>query len=294
MQGIIDSHVHRYPDEVNAAPAEWAASRGESYWASLTAPTSMQGWSGRTRFLADMDAAGIAHAVVQGWYWEKQSTCDEANAWCAKWAAEDPGRFTFLASVQPAAGEAAVKGLRAALDAGCKGIGELHPWVQGWSLHSDTWLEIARLCEERELPVCFHATESVGRAYLGKVATPLQDYVDFAKEFPRIKVVLAHWGGGLPFFYLARSAGKLLSNLYFDTAASPLLYEPRVWRAVPCLAGADRVLFGTDYPLRVKPSQNPTHSFLPTLTEALENLAPENREAILQGNARRVYGIGGV
>lgn len=291
MQGIIDSHVHRYPDEIIADPVAWAASRGERYWSMLTGPGSPQGWSDRARMLADMDAAGVAHAVIQGWYWEHQETCDEMNAWHAAWAAADPGRFSVLASVQPAAGKAAVKGLLKALDEGCAGIGELHPWVQGWSLHSDTWLEIARICQERKLPVCFHATESVGRAYLGKTATPLQDYVDFATEFPEIKVVLAHWGGGLPFFYLGRNSGKLLANLHFDTAASPLLYEPRVWKAVTALAGSDRVLFGSDYPLRLRPKRGEPHQFASIVREALENLAPGDVEAVMRRNATRVYGI---
>jgi len=123
MSGIIDSHVHRYPPGVIADPAEWARAHKEPYWASLVAPDGLQGWANRDRMLRDMDAAGVEMAVLQGWYWENQESCDEQNRWHARWAKEDPDRFVALASVQPRAGTAAVDGLRRALDDGCVGVG---------------------------------------------------------------------------------------------------------------------------------------------------------------------------
>jgi hypothetical protein len=47
-----------------------------------------------------------------------------------------------------------------------------------------------------------------------------------------------------------RSAG----NLHNDTAASPYLYVPLVYRVAVEIVGPDRILFGTDYPL-IEPSR---------------------------------------
>jgi len=291
MQAIVDAHAHRYPAEVLADPAGWAGARGESYWQSLTGSGSLQGWADARTMLNDMDAARIAHTVIQGWYWQHQETCDEMNAAAARWARENPDRFTVLASVPPATGEAAVEGVKRALDEGCRGVGELHPWVQGWSLTCEAWREIATLCEERGLPVCFHATETVGRAYPGKVATPLQEYVDFARAFPKLNIVLAHWGGGLPFFHFARGSGGVPKNLYYDTAASPLLYKPDIWQAVAETAGGDRILFGSDYPLRLSRKKGMGESLRDLVMEAEVNLPPDAVSAVLAENARRIYRI---
>ncbi|HEU0169392.1 MAG TPA: amidohydrolase family protein, partial [Chloroflexota bacterium] len=40
-----------------------------------------------------------------------------------------------------------------------------------------------------------------------------------------------------------------LPNLYYDSAATEYLYDPRVFATVAGLAGEDRVLFGSDFPL---------------------------------------------
>jgi predicted TIM-barrel fold metal-dependent hydrolase len=55
-----------------------------------------------------------------------------------------------------------------------------------------------------------------------------------------------------------------LSNVWFDTAASPLLYGAEVWpRAL-----TDRVLFGTDYPLVLYPQKELAPTFSCLLAEA--------------------------
>jgi uncharacterized protein len=290
MTGIIDSHVHRYPEEVIRDPLGWAAARGEGHWAELVAPGGVQGWADRDRMLRDMDKAGVEKAVIQGWYWEHQSTCDETNAWHEKWLEEGPDRFIALASVQPRDGKAAVDGFKRALDAGCAGAGELHPWVQGWDFESPAWNEIADICEARDLPVCFHATETVGHVYKGSDATPLSEYAALARKRPKLKIVLAHWGGGLPFFLLNRRTAKALANVYYDTAASPLLYDARVWKLATELAGADHVLFGTDYPLLDYPSKSREPSFAGMIAEAKENLPGNFWPDVLRENALRIYG----
>ena len=41
----------------------------------------------------------------------------------------------------------------------------------------------------------------------------------------------------------------VLENVFFDTAATPFLYQPEVYPTGVSLAGPDKVLFATDFPL---------------------------------------------
>ena len=50
-------------------------------------------------------------------------------------------------------------------------------------------------------------------------------------------VIAAHWGGGLPFYALMPEVREALENVYFDTAASHLLYDATVYRRVIELVG---------------------------------------------------------
>ena len=45
-----------------------------------------------------------------------------------------------------------------------------------------------------------------------------------------------------------------MENVWFDTAASPYLYQPDIYRHALELAGKDKVLMGTDFPL-LKPNR---------------------------------------
>jgi hypothetical protein len=76
---------------------------------------------------------------------------------------------------------------------------------------------------------------------------------------------------------------QALENVYFDTAASPFLYRPEVYLQVCHLVGADRILFGSDYPLM------PPGRVLREMDSA--GLPDEYRDMILSGNARRLLGI---
>ncbi len=45
-----------------------------------------------------------------------------------------------------------------------------------------------------------------------------------------------------------------MKNIWYDTAASPFLYDANIYRAAAALGVIDKVLFGTDFPL-LKPAR---------------------------------------
>jgi predicted TIM-barrel fold metal-dependent hydrolase len=98
--------------------------------------------------------------------------------------------------------------------------------------------------------VLIHTNEPVGHAYHGKTPITLAQIYRLIKQFSETKIVLAHWGGGL-FFYslMKRDVKETLTNVFFDTAASPFLYDPEIYQLAVRLLGDDKILFGSDHPL---------------------------------------------
>ena len=112
-----------------------------------------------------------------------------------------------------------------------------------------------KMCADRDLPVLIHTNEPVGHAYHGKTPITLAQIYRLIKRFPETKIVLAHWGGGLFFYSLMKKDVKeTLKNVFFDTAASPFLYDPDIYQIAVRLIGVDKILFGSDYPL-LKPTR---------------------------------------
>jgi len=76
---------------------------------------------------------------------------------------------------------------------------------------------------------------------------------------------------------------QAMNKVYFDTAASPFLYSPQVYSQVVRLVGAEKILFGSDYPLLA-------HSRLLGEINSLD-LPDEAKNQVLSGNARKLLGI---
>jgi hypothetical protein len=106
------------------------------------------------------------------------------------------------------------------------------------------------VCARRNVPVMIHTNEPIGHEYPGKSPLTLKQIYDFVGAYPENRIVLAHLGGGVFFFnLLKREVRGKLKNVYLDTAAVPFLYEPVIYKIAMELAGSDKILFGTDYPL---------------------------------------------
>lgn len=259
--GIIDCHVHHYPSELVKDPQAWAKEHHETYWASLVGPDSIQGWASTDQLLLDMDAAGVEKVIFLGFYWQHQKTCDAHNAFQAKCLKEHADRFMAFASVQPLAGDAALEGVKRAIDAGHCGIGEIFHNVQGFEMRNPTWVRIMEWAQENGLPINFHVTDPVGVDYLGKTLSPFEDYEWAAQRFSDLKIILAHLGGLLPFHELNPQFAESAKNIYYDTAACPLMYDDSIYKLIIDAVGADKILFGSDYPLRLYPSEHKAPEF---------------------------------
>ncbi|MFQ3240919.1 MAG: putative TIM-barrel fold metal-dependent hydrolase [Lentimonas sp.] len=293
---IIDSHTHCYPPELAVDPRAWAAAKNEPHWADLVAPLgrpSIQGWATIAQTLTAMDAADVQQSVLLGWYWENEATCRWQNEVIAEWVNAAPERFIGFAAIHPGgSAESVIAQCEYALSLSLRGVGELHPGIQHFNSTSAGWLALADWCIAHNWPINCHATEAVGHDHPGSVPTPLNDFLRMAEAHPELKLILAHWGGGLAFFELNPRLRKALKNIYYDTSATPLLYEPSIFRRMIEIIGSEKILFGSDYPLRVYPRKKKTPD-IATFLNAIQHeaeLTDEEFETITHQNMRRLLG----
>jgi hypothetical protein len=200
--------------------------------------------------ITEMDKAGVDISVAVGYGWTDQDAAHLSNDYLIATSAEYPGRIVPYCSVDPSWGEAALKEVDRCLSSGARGIGELHADTQGWSPeHVEELQGIMGLASEAAVPVLVHASEPVGHSYAGKGVTTPNRLLNLAAAFPDVAFIFAHFGGGLPFYALMPEVAETLSNVYFDSAATPFLYRPDVYAISAAAVGRDRILFGSDFPL---------------------------------------------
>jgi predicted TIM-barrel fold metal-dependent hydrolase len=231
-----------------------------------------------------MDREDIAFSVIVNYGWSTHDLCVETNDYILESVARYPGRLAGFCSISAFTEDKSLAEVERCVRGGARGVGELRPDVQmPRSATPETLEPLSRLLREHKLMLLTHSSEPVGHLYPGKGAATPERLLVFISGFPGVPVVCAHWGGGLPFYTLMPEVRKALEDVYFDTAVSPFLYRPEVYRLVRDLVGADRILFGSDYPV-IAPSR--------LLGEISESGLPEDdRDMILSGNARRLLGI---
>lgn len=200
--------------------------------------------------LASMDRNGIAGAFALGFGWNDLALCRMHNDYLLEVQSRYPGRFACFAAIQPRAGAAAHAELSRALGAGLRGVGELMPHGQGYRL--DDWAVIDPLAEvlvSLERPLVVHVSEPVGHRYPGKGDVSPVAAWELARRHSALRAVFAHWGGGLPFYELMPEVAADLRQTCYDSAATTFLYRFEVFRVASEICGAERILFGTDFPL---------------------------------------------
>ena len=278
---VIDAHCHILPPSFIDRRAE-IAQRDATFAALLSAPDARI--ASAEDLLAAMDRDGIDRAVVMGMGWASQQIATEANDYIIQAVRDHPSRLTGFCSVNPAWGQAAVVEAERCLAAGLAGIGELHADSQGFDItDAAAMAPVMELARSKAVPVLVHASEPAGHQYPGKGSTTPDKLYRFIQDFPGNVIICAHWGGGLPFYALMPEVPEVLKNVYFDSAASPFLYQPEVFATVAGLAGAGKVLFASDYPLM--------SASRPLEQARNAGLSPEVEAALLEGNVAKLLGL---
>jgi hypothetical protein len=275
---IIDCHVHLLPQRVRQDRSPFCGN--DRAFGSLYSSEKAK-LASETDIIDYLDRSGIDKAVVFGFPWEDPDLVrlnnDEIWAFHQRW----PDRivpFAVLSAGAPAhnPGEA-----QRTLDAGFAGIGELAVYHGGWTSSDFEALEpVLNMAAARRVPVMIHVNEPVGHDYPGKIPVDFAALVRMIKAHPDVDFILAHLGGGVFVYGLMPEVAGVFRRTYLDTAASPFLYDPRVYDIVGRIMGTEKILFGSDFPLL------PLSRYLKELDRA--GIDETVRKGILGENALRL------
>jgi predicted TIM-barrel fold metal-dependent hydrolase len=261
---IIDAHAHVFPPAVRDRREQICASE-PAFDEIYRDPAAKMATAGE--LLQSMDEAGVDHTVICNFAWQDEALVEETNDYILGAAAASKGRLLpFVAVSLSGAGrhggvdvEESVgaqkadprKKIRQLSIDGARGIGELRPAASGYSLANSDEADLLNWAASAfDLPLLVHVSEPVGHAYPGKRGgASVGEVSEFARSAAGVTVIAAHWGGGLPFYALMPEVRDALDNVYVDTAASHLLYDPAIYRHGSEIIGAKKVLWGSDFPL---------------------------------------------
>jgi hypothetical protein len=279
---VFDTHTHILPDEFRRDRAGMV--RRDRTFAALFGD-GLGRTASAEELATSMDANGVGVSVAAGYGWTDLGVARLANDYALEAAERYRGRVVPFCSAPLEDPRAAVAEVARCARAGARGMGELHFDTQ---LPGSGQVELSALAplmdaaREMGLVTLVHASEPVGHSYPGKGAFTPDRALTLAQAFPRNRFILAHFGGGLPFYALMPEVRKALANVWFDSAAQPFIYRPAAFTASAVAAGEGRLLFGSDFPLL------PQRRAL--LSVRRSGLASQALDAVLGGNAAALFG----
>src|SRR5579885_2268971 len=212
---IVDFHTHVFPPEVIARREEFIS---RDAWLEELYGNPKAKMATVDDLLASMERDGVDVSVTFPFGWRDPGLAEECNSYVIQAMRDHPGRIIGLASVQPLAGARA-----------------LAPLVEA--------------AQQLGLFALTHASEPVGHLYQGKGDVTPPELQAFIQAFPALRVVAAHWGGGFPFYELMPEVQAAAANVWYDSAAPLYLYRSAIFPTVARIAGPEKILFGSDYPL---------------------------------------------
>lgn len=176
------------------------------------------------------------------------------------------------------------------------GIGALKLYAPAYRVPLDDrrYYPVYEAAAECGLPIIIHFGITVGAFYDLTNANPLALSVP-GRDFPEITWIIAHFGAG--FLREAMFLAYHTENIYTDTSGTNnwRLYVPgepsleQVFRDALRAFGPERILFGTDSTALSGYRKNIVQEQVAILDRL--GLSTADRDLILAGNARRVFGI---
>lgn len=233
--------------------------------------------------IARMDAAGVDVSVVVGWPWALTEHCVEHNTYLAEAAARYPDRLVWLGIINPVDGDALPE-IQRCVQLGAKGFGEANADAQGFTWRNKEQIGPAlEAIAATNLPLMCHSSEPLGHIYPGKGTAFPSELLAVIEAHPDLQWVLAHWGGGMPFYELMPEVRAACNLVSYDSAATSYLYDVSIFRRVIDTVGVEKVLFGSDWPVLGQAK------LIQRIRDA--GLNSVELEDVLGGNAARIYNI---
>jgi len=258
---IIDSHAHIFPDKI-ASKAVWSI--GKYYDIPMTGKGTV------SDLLTCGSKIGVKRYIVHSTA-TKADQVTSVNDYINKEKNQNPS-FLGFGSLHPDYHDIPAETDRI-ISLGLRGI-KLHPEFQGFNINDESMMPIYQAAEGR-LPILIHMGDAE------KDSSSPERLLTVLKNFPKLTVIGAHLGGYQKWDF----AYKILAgmNLYFDTSSSLPFIKPSIAADIIHKHGADKVLFGTDYPMWLPEEELARFMKLP--------LTDDEREKILWKNCAKLLSI---
>jgi aminocarboxymuconate-semialdehyde decarboxylase len=226
----------------------------------------------------------------------------------ARIVADKKGRFATLATLPLCDPQASVAELRRAMEQLRFPGAMVFSNINGVALSDQRFWDLYEAADELGAVLHIHPTNPVGvEAMLDYWLMPLVGFLmdttlaaaslvftGVAERFPRIRWVLGHLGGAIPYLAerldrgyeafadcrknISRPPSSYLKQFYFDTVN----FDPQAIELAVAFAGADHILAGSDYPHQI--------GSIEKMLESLKaiRVSEQDRAKILGGNAARL------
>mgnify|MGYP004464157209 FL=1 len=224
---VVDAHVHVYPEKIALRAAE---SVGDFYQYPMFKEGSIPA------MLAAVEGSPITHHIIYS-VATKPSNVESINDFIAAECKKHPNFIGFRAMHQDYPNPEAE--IERAIGLGLRGM-KLHPDTQKVNMDDDRLMRIYELIEGR-MPLVMHCGD-----YRTDFSHPRR-MKRILHEFPNLVVDAAHFGGWSVFDLAVEYLEN--ENCFLDMSSSQKFLGRRRTRELCEIYGADRILFGSDFPM---------------------------------------------
>lgn len=266
---ILDFHCHVYPTAI----AERAAESVARFY-HVHRGTEIAALHGTfDEMLSHQKAAGIAKTLLCSAATVPHQV-QHINEFLARCARESDGQCLSFGTLHPDSPDVAGD-IAHLLDLGLQGV-KFHPDMQGFAMNAPKTMRLLEIADGR-LMFLIHTGD---KRYRNANPEQMQEVL---AAFPNTTFIGAHMCGHMMWQEgTAQMAGKY-ENLYVDMSSTLFGVTPEVCVEMIRAYGADRVLFGTDYPM-----WDPVDEVRRFLTLPLTQ---QERQRIAWDNAARLLGL---
>lgn len=224
---VVDAHVHVYPEKIALRAAE---SVGDFYQYPMFKEGSIPA------MLAAVEGSPITHHIIYS-VATKPSNVESINDFIAAECKKHPNFVGFMAMHQDYPNPE--DEIERAIGLGLRGM-KLHPDTQKVNMDDDRLMRIYELIEGR-MPLVMHCGD-----YRTDFSHPRR-MKRILHEFPNLVVDAAHFGGWSVFDLAVEYLEN--ENCFLDMSSSQKFLGRRRTRELCEIYGADRILFGSDFPM---------------------------------------------
>ena len=230
MQKVINAHCHIYPEKI----AEKAVLGIRDFY---DLDMSLNGKL--DDLIRDGNQVGVTHYLVHSVATTPKQV-KSINEFIAESVNTHPDIFTGFGTLHPDSTD--IEGdFNHLIELGLKGV-KLHPDFQRFAMNEKRAFDIGEVVDNGNVPILVHCGD-----FRYNFSNPEQ-IMPFLEKFPDITFIGAHFAG----WSMWEEATEKLSgyqNLYVDLSSSLYALTPETACELIHAYGADKVLWGTDYPM---------------------------------------------